>query len=322
MSFPLLAIGSRGPYVTQLQNALNLAPTSQPRLDPDGAFGPITKRRVLEFQRQKGLYPDGVVGTDTWNALSYWIAILVAEHTPPAGPREAKEQQYRNRIVEEAKRALAMWGWSGPVQPSPLLPQIAAARCADPGNPLRPRQGGAALTAIFSMAGASAGKIALCASISVEMENTYRQPDGTPDRRNKINMYDIGSWCGVFTFYIYKMAGLNIGSWTAYGMQMIRGAGQAPSPTQKLAWVPYDGVARAGDIGVLPTIANHHYIVVEDVGGGSIRSIDGNIANPAAGQFSPWNSVIGYRETHARSEMKNAGGFFLRPIWENLVAQW
>ena len=34
-----------------------------------GTFGPITEARVREFQRGKGLNPDGIVGPDTWKAL-------------------------------------------------------------------------------------------------------------------------------------------------------------------------------------------------------------------------------------------------------------
>jgi len=38
-------------------------------LDPDGQFGSMTQRAVIDFQRASGLDPDGIVGSRTWRAL-------------------------------------------------------------------------------------------------------------------------------------------------------------------------------------------------------------------------------------------------------------
>jgi Putative peptidoglycan binding domain/D-alanyl-D-alanine carboxypeptidase len=38
-------------------------------MNSDSGFGPLTDRAVTEFQRQKGLEPDGIVGPDTLEAL-------------------------------------------------------------------------------------------------------------------------------------------------------------------------------------------------------------------------------------------------------------
>lgn len=66
----LLRQGSRGPQVTQLQNQLNAAGGSrQAPLTPDGIFGAKTRARVVEFQSQKGLAADGIVGPQTQGAL-------------------------------------------------------------------------------------------------------------------------------------------------------------------------------------------------------------------------------------------------------------
>lgn len=53
--------GSRGADVVKLQKKLHLY--------PDGVFGPITLEAVKDFQRQNGLAADGVVGPRTWAAL-------------------------------------------------------------------------------------------------------------------------------------------------------------------------------------------------------------------------------------------------------------
>ena len=49
--------GSTGEMVKQIQEALNLL--------PDGIFGITTEQAVREFQRNKGLKADGIVGPAT-----------------------------------------------------------------------------------------------------------------------------------------------------------------------------------------------------------------------------------------------------------------
>lgn len=58
---PLLRQGERGDAVRELQRALGI--------EADGDFGPITKQAVLAFQIKHGLYPDGIVGRNTWAQL-------------------------------------------------------------------------------------------------------------------------------------------------------------------------------------------------------------------------------------------------------------
>lgn len=57
----LLKKGSRGPEVKKLQKALGLP--------ADGIFGGATKLAVMQFQAQKGLDSDGIVGKKTWEAI-------------------------------------------------------------------------------------------------------------------------------------------------------------------------------------------------------------------------------------------------------------
>ena len=39
----------------------------------DGKIGPMTKQAIKEFQKTKGLTPDGIVGPKTWAELSTYL---------------------------------------------------------------------------------------------------------------------------------------------------------------------------------------------------------------------------------------------------------
>lgn len=66
--YPLLREGSRGAYVTFLQKLLesNLFPVG----NIDGIFGSRTLNAVREYQESRGLTVDGLVGNNTWSALT------------------------------------------------------------------------------------------------------------------------------------------------------------------------------------------------------------------------------------------------------------
>tara|TARA_R110001632_G_scaffold27410_1_gene73512 strand:+ start:385 stop:1308 length:924 start_codon:yes stop_codon:yes gene_type:complete len=57
----ILKEGSRGEGVKKLQTSLNLK--------ADGVFGPNTKTKVIEFQLNNQLTPDGIVGRKTWEVI-------------------------------------------------------------------------------------------------------------------------------------------------------------------------------------------------------------------------------------------------------------
>ena len=57
----LLKVGSRGPEVTKVQEALGL--------DSDGIFGLMTKAAVEEWQNKNKLNADGIVGPKTYAAM-------------------------------------------------------------------------------------------------------------------------------------------------------------------------------------------------------------------------------------------------------------
>lgn len=66
--YPLLREGARGAYVTFLQNLLEskLIPVG----NTDGIFGSRTLSAVKTFQEKSGLAIDGIVGNNTWSALT------------------------------------------------------------------------------------------------------------------------------------------------------------------------------------------------------------------------------------------------------------
>ncbi len=69
----LLKEGMSGDYIKTLQYYLNIVAYFYPQIpniDVDGYFGPKTKEAVIAFQEMVGLVPDGIVGRDTWKALS------------------------------------------------------------------------------------------------------------------------------------------------------------------------------------------------------------------------------------------------------------
>lgn len=58
----LIRRGSRGEYVRMIQWRLK-------GLDIDGIFGPLTEKRVKDFQRGQGITVDGIVGPVTWSEM-------------------------------------------------------------------------------------------------------------------------------------------------------------------------------------------------------------------------------------------------------------
>jgi peptidoglycan hydrolase-like protein with peptidoglycan-binding domain len=75
----LLKAGSVGDDVRNLQGILNLVITTPPPLKTDRIFGSKTRARVVQFQTNSGLTPDGIVGPVTGKALV--AAVLTATLT-------------------------------------------------------------------------------------------------------------------------------------------------------------------------------------------------------------------------------------------------
>ena len=78
-AYSTVKTGSRGQDVKTLQTMLNAV--NNANLTVDGIFGSGTKRAVVNYQKQKGLVADGIVGPKTWEKLSADYAVK----TKPAG---------------------------------------------------------------------------------------------------------------------------------------------------------------------------------------------------------------------------------------------
>ncbi len=80
-SKPTLRLGSTGPYVTELQEIL--AKLLYYTGNIDGNFGINTENAVKEFQINNRLMADGIVGRDTWSALSsLYSPLAICEEEP------------------------------------------------------------------------------------------------------------------------------------------------------------------------------------------------------------------------------------------------
>jgi len=79
---PTIRLGSLGESVKTLQAALNMwQGPDRIRLAEDGFFGLRTNSRVREFQSGSQLYPDGVVGPLTWEALAPLVEEVTSDAT-------------------------------------------------------------------------------------------------------------------------------------------------------------------------------------------------------------------------------------------------
>ncbi|MBZ8179281.1 MAG: peptidoglycan-binding protein [Oscillatoria sp. PMC 1051.18] len=68
VNLPLLERGSRGAAVETLQTALQESGEYRGKID--GIFGSKTEAAVMAFQRRYNLIADGMVGENTWKALT------------------------------------------------------------------------------------------------------------------------------------------------------------------------------------------------------------------------------------------------------------
>ena len=97
-NYKQVSYGSRGSAVTELQKLLN---KNGYKLTEDGIFGAKTKAAVKDYQKKNKLVVDGIVGKNTWAALT--AATSTTTPTPDATtPQTPTEPDYSNYNPSDA----------------------------------------------------------------------------------------------------------------------------------------------------------------------------------------------------------------------------
>jgi peptidoglycan hydrolase-like protein with peptidoglycan-binding domain len=302
---PTLRFGSHGADVSLLQSALNLWTASRlAQLVPDGQFGPKTTSKVKEYQGFCKLVPDAIVGPKTWGMLEALIAQLIGMATPPPGDKPAPA--LGDSVVAAAEAALLRWGWTTSSQPGPSNERIAAALCANPASPQRPRQGGMGLQKIFQDANAAGAYISRCPTITAAAVSKWQEMDAG----NWRNANDLCAWCGIFCIYVYRTAGVHVpGGWAQHGKNVF-------DSTVFRRITDYSAVF-PGCIGVVSGIApggrNHHFIVTSN-GNDRMESIDGNAFGPDRNDKSKGNKSVIARNEYSYAALRQETAYFLAPV--------
>lgn len=297
----ILKMGSSGPAVLQLQKALNVASKTGLQLTPDGQFGARTHGRVVEFQRSKALVTDGIVGPKTHQALDAFYKLIgkVVDELP-APPGEAAA---RKRIVATATQFQQVHGWRPNGVVGATNPRIAANKCADAST--RARQGGAALSTIWSVAGVGSPPPQRCLTISPVAETNYASG------ANGRNQWDLPSWCGIFALAMYKLSGLKMSSWP------LKHTVNSSSPELRPVMSPAQ--VRPGDLGIFdfrPGHTNHHFLVV-GVSGDRVESVEGNVTfGPGTQGFQ---TVVQRSKFGVKQIFSDPFSAFVSPIWERVI---
>ncbi len=307
---PLLRYGNQGDGVQLLQQALNLAPSQQPRLSVDGIFGGKTHGRVTEFQGQNQLVADGLVGDKTHAALQalYDEVAKLALPTPPG------EQAARDRIVNLARTAAQVLGWpeSAPPPPDPTSQRIACR--IGLGVPVnakgdQARQGGVALTGIYATAGHPEAAKSL--TISEESIKFFKANPNAPPKLKNAHLAD---WCGVFCLYIYKTAGLKMSPWPL----KIRVKEPEMKPVVRIKDI------RPGDLCMVSPFGgrNHHFLIA-DINGFEMKSVDGNAGIHSSiikrGYSFASTTPDKFGAFQVRTPQGIEPGVFASPIWEKVL---
>jgi len=195
-----LALGAFGAAVTQLQNALNQLPSKLAKLTADGAFGPKTRSRVVEFQGDNGLETDGIVGPITWEKLLALVAALAdVPRTNDLG---------RLAVVAVARGEASIPG---------VAAKLPGAQDLSDARKRSFRMGHTRLLKYFRATGAAS------ATPFMEAAVTYLEKPG--------QLAPMPHWCGIFALWSVKTAGMNVGEWNlGKGISSVRGFRQTGTP--------------------------------------------------------------------------------------------
>ena len=99
-----LSYGSKGSEVTELQKLLNQNGYS---LDVDGDFGSKTQAAVKDYQKKNNLSVDGIVGTNTWGALTKAsTGTTTTQSTPTANTTTNNTGYQESDVVKQAQALL------------------------------------------------------------------------------------------------------------------------------------------------------------------------------------------------------------------------
>jgi len=104
-----LSIGSNNQHVRRMQNFLNRIRINFPLIprieNPNGLFGPDTAEAVRVFQRTFNLVPDGIIGRNTWNRISFiYVAVARLAELNGEGERISIGKNPPNVVLSQGSR--------------------------------------------------------------------------------------------------------------------------------------------------------------------------------------------------------------------------
>ncbi len=143
----MLTYGAVGQAVQRLQSALNRHNPSQlARLGVDGHYGPLTLARVKEFQGQKQLAVDGIVGPNTWGRLLARPADIPARSGVNCGTHDQANLAMAHQIAAEFAQVGGSSALVGSSDPQARFSQATAGESSGPFRFLTDKQRATAKT--------------------------------------------------------------------------------------------------------------------------------------------------------------------------------